>query len=146
MNVVGDATKARFIAAVIDNVMALAMMVVLVGVVPDNLAVVRVVCLFVGYLGYFVLFEGLWARTPGKYFQGLMVRKLDGSRGDWKAALIRSLLRVIEVNPALFGAIPAGLVLISTERKQRIGDILAGTVVVSDKLIWTADDASEPQP
>jgi uncharacterized RDD family membrane protein YckC len=48
-------------------------------------------------------------------------------------------LRIIEVNPLLFGGIPAGIAVILSRRKQRIGDLLAGTVVVSDKLKWTVD-------
>jgi uncharacterized RDD family membrane protein YckC len=75
----------------------------------------------------------------GKYFQGLIVRKLDGGRCDWRAALIRGGLRIIEVNPLLLGGLPAGLFVISTDRKQRLGDMLAGTVVVSDKLKWEVD-------
>jgi len=41
------------------------------------------------------------------------------------------------------GGLPAGLAIIASERKQRIGDLLAGTVVVSSKLIW--DDASSTE-
>ena len=48
---------------------------------------------------------------------------------------------VIEVNPLLLGGLPAGLVVIATERKQRIGDLLAGTLVVSDQLIWDESSA-----
>lgn len=95
----------------------------------------------IGYLGYFVVLEGLWSRTIGKYLQGLVVRKLDGSPAGWKAAIIRSVLRIIEINPVFFGGIPAGLILIASERKQRLGDMLAGTVVVSDKLRWNPDIA-----
>jgi len=69
------------------------------------------------------------------------VRKLDGSPCDWKAALIRGGLRLFEVNPLLLGGLPAGLVIISTSQKQRLGDILAGTVVVPDKLQQEEDSA-----
>jgi uncharacterized RDD family membrane protein YckC len=53
-------------------------------------------------------------------------------------------LRIIEVNPLLLGGIPAGIVVISTSRKQRIGDLLAGTIVVSDKLKWAGDATQIP--
>jgi uncharacterized RDD family membrane protein YckC len=39
-------------------------------------------------------------------------------------------LRLIEVNPFLVGGLPAGLVLLLTRRRQRLGDLLAGTYVV----------------
>ncbi len=72
-----------------------------------------------------------------------MVRKLNGKLGGWKTAVIRTLSRIIEVNPVLFGAIPAALVLLASERKQRLGDMLAGSIVVSDKLIWNSEAEEE---
>jgi uncharacterized RDD family membrane protein YckC len=39
----------------------------------------------------------------------------------------------LEANPILFGGIPAGIAIISSAKKQRIGDLLAGTVVVSGR-------------
>lgn len=143
MKIKGDASKARFIAAVIDNLMALVVMLLVVSMVPENLYVIKLSAIVLGYFGYFLLFEGLWSRTPGKYFQGLVIRKLDGSFADWKASLIRSALRIVEINPVLFGGIPAGLILISSERNQRLGDIFAGTVVVSDKILWESNDEPE---
>ena len=134
--VVGDATKARFISAIVDNLLALFLTLVIVGSVPENLSVLRGTLLVTSYLGYYFILEAFWSRTLGKYFQGLVVRKLNGEPGDWRTALIRTLTRIIEVNPVLFGAIPAGLILITSERKQRLGDMLAGSVVVSDKLRW----------
>ena len=136
MNITGDASKARLIALFIDNLIACALMMLAVAFVPEDLALVKALFFVVIYLAYFVVLEALWSRTFGKFFQGLVVRKLDGSRCDWSAALIRGLLRIVEVNPLLLGGLPAGLVIIASERKQRIGDLLGGTVVVSDKLIW----------
>jgi uncharacterized RDD family membrane protein YckC len=141
MEILGDASKARFIAAFIDNFVALLLMYSIVVVVPETLPLVKGIVIVGVYLGYFFLLEGIWARTIGKYFQGLLVRQLDGSKCNWQAAFIRSLTRILEVNPALFGGIPAGLLIVSSERKQRLGDMLAGTVVVSDKLMWALDDS-----
>jgi uncharacterized RDD family membrane protein YckC len=141
MTIIGDASKARLIALFIDHLLAFGLMLLTVAFVPESLPVIKATLFFVVYLAYFVVLEGLWSRTLGKYFQGLVVRKLDGSRCDWKAALIRGGLRIIEVNPLLFGGIPAGLVIIASKRKQRLGDILAGTLVVSDKLQWDVGSA-----
>jgi hypothetical protein len=49
--------------------------------------------------------------------------------------MLRTLLRVIEVNPILLGALPAGIMLLVTKRRQRLGDLLAGTVVISNKIL-----------
>jgi len=136
MNIIGDASKARLMALFIDNLIALALMMLAVASVPESLPLVKAIFFVSIYLGYFVVLEAVWSRTLGKFVQGLVVRKLDGSRCDWSAALIRGIVRIVEVNPLLFGGLPAGLVIIGSERKQRIGDLLAGTVVVSDKLSW----------
>lgn len=139
MKVVGDASKARIIAAFIDNLFAFVAMMVVVSLVPERFPALKAICFFLVYLSYFIVLEALWSRTFGKYFQGLIVRKLDGSRGDWKASLIRGGLRIIEVNPLLLGGLPAGIAILSSEQKQRIGDMLAGTVVVSDRLKWDVE-------
>ena len=144
---VGDTSKARLIAVFIDHLIAFALTLLVVAFFPESLPSLKAVFFFLTYLAYFFLMEALWSRTLGKLFQGLVVRKLDGNRCDWKAALIRSALRIVEVNPLLLGGIPAGLVIIASERKQRIGDLLAGTVVVSTATQWDNDSvqpASEP--
>ena len=146
MGIVGNTSKGRLIAAFVDHLIAFALMMLVVALVPEGFPVVKGVLFFLIYLGYFVVLEALWSRTCGKYFQGLIVRKLDGSRCGWRASLIRNGLRLLEVNPLLLGGIPAGIAILSSERKQRIGDMLAGTVVVSSKLKWQADEGGQTSP
>ena len=145
MTIIGDASKARLLALFIDHLIAFALMMLTVAFVPESLPQLKALSLIFIYLAYFVVLEALWSRTPGKFVQGLVVRKLDGNRCDWRAALIRGLLRIFEINPLLLGGLPAGLVIIASERKQRIGDMLAGTVVVSNKLSWSSVPTS-PSP
>ena len=121
--------------------LALALTMFVAAVMPAY-TVVRIAVLITVYLGYFVVLEAIWSRTLGKFFQGLVVRKLDGSPCDWTAALLRTAMRVIEVNPFLLGGIPAGIAVISSSRKQRLGDALAGTLVVSDSLKWHGESFS----
>ena len=139
MLIVGDSSKARLIAAFFDHLLALVLMMLVEAFIPDSLQVLKIILFFLVYLAYFVVLEALWSRTVGKFFQGLVVRKLDGSPCDWKAAAIRTALRFLEVNPVLLGGIPAGVAIFSSARKQRVGDIFAGTLVVSSKLRWTRD-------
>jgi len=140
MEIIGDASKARLIAVFIDHLIAFALTMCAVALIPPEYPIAKAVSLFAVYLAYFAVFEALWSRTVGKFFQGLVVRKLDGRPCDWPAALIRAGLRIIEVNPLLLGGLPAGIAVISNSRKQRIGDIIAGTLVVSDKLKWTSEN------
>lgn len=87
------------------------------------------------YFLYYFIFEWLVGATPGKLITGLRVRKLDGSRCGGKAAFIRTVTRLIEANPIFLAGLPAALIAIRSERRQRWGDKLAGTVVVhSEKL------------
>ena len=141
--IIGDASKARLMALFIDHLIAFALMMLAVAFVPESLALMKAVFFTFIYLAYFVVLEALWSRTPGKFVEGLVVRKLNGNRCGWRAALIRGSLRVVEVNPLLLGGLPAGLVIIASERKQRIGDLLAGTVVVSNKVRWESS-STEP--
>ena len=128
---VGDGSKARIIAFIIDNLIASLLSVLTVGAIGSANPIISGSILCLTYLLYFFVFEILWSRTPGKFFQGLVVRKIDGGRSNTKQILIRTIARIIEANPILLGGIPAGIAIISSTEKQRIGDILAGTVVVS---------------
>jgi uncharacterized RDD family membrane protein YckC len=53
-------------------------------------------------------------------------------------------MTILEVNPLLLGGLPAGLVIISTKRKQRIGDLLAGTLVVPNEIDWDQHSTQAP--
>ena len=140
MQISGVLNKERFFAISIDSSIAIIVTLFIMVLVREMPAGVKGVILASVYLGYFIVFEGLWSRTPGKYHQGLIVRKLDGTMAGWKEAFARGIFILFELNPLLFGGLPAGIVVLSSERKQRIGDMLAGTVVVSDKLVWDSTD------
>src|SRR5438445_360215 len=82
------------------------------------------------YLLYFLVQEGAWSTTVGKRLFGLYVLRLDGSRCGWFGAAIRTAARFIEVNPMLpFGALPGAIAVAMSKRRQRLGDMGAGTVV-----------------
>ncbi|MEW6030949.1 MAG: RDD family protein [Chloroflexota bacterium] len=74
---------------------------------------------------YFILFETIWGMTPGKKASYLRVIRKDGGRIAWWQAVIRAVCAFFEYNP--IGA----MVIWLTPLKQRIGDLVAGTLVVS---------------
>lgn len=82
--------------------------------------------------GYAFVFEAHWnGQTPGKRALGLRVVKTGGYAISFHDAMLRNLLRVADALPLLYGV---GLVvMISTARLQRIGDLVAGTMVVRDR-------------
>jgi uncharacterized RDD family membrane protein YckC len=127
----GDATKERLFAAAVDNTVATLFAIPLAARLPVPLSpVARGVILVVAFLGYFFFQEGLWGATLGKRLFGLRVVRLDGQPAGWLPVLWRTILRIVEVNPILFGALPGGLAVTWSKRKQRLGDMLARTVVV----------------
>jgi uncharacterized RDD family membrane protein YckC len=125
----GDASKDRFFAAWMDSAGATVLALVAAGWVPGTQVVLRTVALVAGYLAYFFLSEAAFASSPGKLVFGLWVRRLKGGPCSiWQAA-VRTLARLVEVNPLLLGAIPAGVAILASTNRQRFGDMLAGTVV-----------------
>lgn len=85
----------------------------------------------VAFLAYFVLLEGYLGGTIGKLLLGMRVVSRRGTAPGPGAALIRNVLRLIDFLPAFY---LLGIVLIATSReKQRFGDRIAGTFVVSRK-------------
>lgn len=89
---------------------------------------------FVGLLatvfGYHVVFEASAGATPGKWLVGIRVVEVHGNPPRYWQALVRTLARLVEVNPLLFGGLPAGLIADNTKYRQRLGDLLARTFVV----------------
>jgi len=84
----------------------------------------------VAFFGYYLVSEVVFGNTFGKWAMGLRIRTVEGDKITSRQALVRSLLRVLEVNPILLGALPAAAAMFFSKRRQRIGDRLAGTVVV----------------
>lgn len=77
---------------------------------------------------YPVLFEALWqGQTPGKRGAGIRVVHSDGSPVALPAAMLRGLLRIVDI---LFGAALAFVCMSSTQGFRRLGDLVAGTLVV----------------
>jgi uncharacterized RDD family membrane protein YckC len=82
--------------------------------------------LFALGLAYFVVLEGMVGATVGKYLVGVRVRTMAGGRIGWTASLVRNLLRAVDVCVCCVGA----LLIWTSPRRQRLGDRVAGTVVL----------------
>jgi len=80
---------------------------------------------------YDVAFETLWrGQTPGKRILGIRVVRADGAPVGLVESVIRNVARAAEV-PLLYA--PGVLCVALTRRHQRLGDLLAGTLVVRDR-------------
>jgi uncharacterized RDD family membrane protein YckC len=101
--------------------------------VPKWLLATVIILMFVLWSGYFAIFEWLWnGQTPGKRMLKLRVIREDGRPITvWEAAA-RNLLRVFDMMPFPFYSIGLVSVFMSS-RDQRVGDFVAGTVVVRER-------------
>jgi len=104
------------------------------GLGPQWIAAIIVFLFFLLYSGYFALFEIFWnGQTPGKRYAQIRVIKDDGRPIGAYEAMVRNALRIVDSLPALYGV---GLVSIFLSRQsKRLGDFVAGTVVVHEKTL-----------
>ena len=139
----------RFIACAIDHaiqVLALGLILISAAVLssfsfiernissaPKWVFAVMVLLLFLVFAGYFAFFEWIWnGQTPGKRWLKLRVIREDGRPITFWEAAVRNLLRSFDMMPVPFYSI--GLISVfSTTRDQRVGDMVAGTVVVRER-------------
>ncbi|HEX9060541.1 MAG TPA: RDD family protein, partial [Clostridia bacterium] len=89
---------------------------------------------FILFIAYYLVIEALTGYTLGKLILKIRVVDNDFNPPGFLKSLIRTSLRLIELNPLLFGGVPAGIIAATSKNKQRLGDIAAGTYVfeVSD--------------
>ena len=139
----------RFIACAIDHTIQIVTLLVLVIVfaiivdfadlgsrlsnAPKWVIALLIILVFLLMSGYFAFFEWLWrGQTPGKRWLKLRVIREDGRPISFFEAIVRNLLREFDIMPFPFYSI--GLISVfSTDRDQRVGDLVAGTVVVRER-------------
>ncbi len=81
------------------------------------------------WLFYFTYFESATGQTLGKRAMGIrVVDPTTGRPPTLTMALVRSVVRIVDWLPFLY--LVGFLVALVTSRKQRLGDLLAGTVVI----------------
>src|SRR5918992_1077109 len=120
---VGDLKKLdgrRVLARVIDGLI-IGVPAAVFSAVQDDAA--YLIFLALGLI-YFFVCEATMAQTVGKKAMGLRVMMRDGSAPTVNAISARTVLRVLEDN--LLGLI---VMVLSGKRRQRIGDLMAGTTV-----------------
>jgi uncharacterized RDD family membrane protein YckC len=139
----------RFLAALIDTALILLAQLLLVGVIilmmvfifqtdvfegdlfSWGLAIIGIMS-FIFLWGYYIFFEILWnGQTPGKRWVGLRVIRLDGTPIAASEAVIRNLVRIIDLLPSAYGIGVVTMFISSNSR--RVGDLAAGTLVVHDR-------------
>jgi uncharacterized RDD family membrane protein YckC len=85
---------------------------------------------------YYLFFEiTMNGQSPGKMMLGLKVRSMNGGKPSISQHLIRWVFRIIETPWGIFflnGAVPI-ISMVRSRYDQRLGDVVAGTIVVNTK-------------
>ncbi|MDJ0646601.1 MAG: RDD family protein [Flavobacteriaceae bacterium] len=88
---------------------------------------------------YHLLFEVLMnGQSPGKRINRIRVVKLDGSKPTFGNYLLRWVVAVLEIN--IFSGSLALLAILLNGKGQRLGDVAAGTTVITEKKKLTIHD------
>jgi uncharacterized RDD family membrane protein YckC len=135
-------TASRGLAFVIDLLVQIVMLVgmfvllmISTGSIDDTLVgVIMLVTGVAAFVGYPVLFETLSrGRTLGKMALGLRVVREDGGPIRFRQALVRGLAGFF-VDFWILGGAVAVIVSLCSAKSKRVGDFLAGTVVIRERL------------
>ena len=95
-----------------------------------------IILAFLIWSSYFIIFEWRWnGQTPGKRWLKLRVIREDGRPITLWEAAVRNLLRIFDMQPApVFPFYSVGIISVFVSmRGQRVGDLVAGTVVVRER-------------
>lgn len=80
------------------------------------------------YFAYFALMEGQYGQTLGKMALGIkVVRESDGQPPGTRAAVLRTLMRIVD---SIGSYLVAFVVVLVSDKNQRLGDMVAKTLVV----------------
>lgn len=91
---------------------------------------------------YYIVLEGALGATVGKMAARIKVVREDGSPCGFGPAVVRNVLRVIDALPFLY---IIGMILISrSDKKQRLGDRFAKTVVIKPSQTPQAPSIAPP--
>ncbi|MCL7715812.1 RDD family protein [Stenotrophomonas mori] len=104
--------------------------------------------MFLLFWGYPIVLEVWFGRTLGKRALGLRVVARDGAPLGWMPAIVRNLLRTVDMLP--FGYALGLLTCLGDAHGRRLGDLVAGSLVVHvpvpPSLAPARIDAVQPPP
>ena len=135
----------RMLAYAIDQA-AILMLTAAVQAVLNPLAIfgkdlaeaLGIVAFFVLSVAYCALSEWIWrGQTVGKRVLRLRVVDAHGLRLEPSQVIVRNLMRFIDVLPAFY--LVGGTACVLSRRRQRLGDLAAGTVVVRSPRLTQPD-------
>jgi len=98
-------------------------------ILAEGLSLLSFVLIFVGY---FIICETLWSgRSIGKRAAGIRVVSTTGAAAGFSSVLLRNIARLIDFLPVFY--IVGSISVLASTNNQRIGDMLANTIVVRER-------------
>jgi uncharacterized RDD family membrane protein YckC len=141
----------RFLAWLLDSCISIGVAAVLVMVLSVaevfvqgfGSAVAFVVWFLIDW-GYMIAFETLWSgQTIGKRVMGLRVIQETGVRVSAHQSLLRNLVRPVDRLPLFY--LVGGVAALFSDSQQRLGDMIAGTIVVRERRLKIPSALERPE-
>ena len=126
----------RAVATIIDQILISIVIGILfvAGVVSTGASIGAIFTVvgisYVLWIIYYTYFEGTSGQTIGKRVMNIRTISADGSQLSMAQAFVRNILRIVDYLPTLY--ILGIILFFVTSEHQRIGDMVAGTVVVRE--------------
>ena len=132
----------RFVAHLIDGILCLFAYMIIGSMVASQTggltdegfsmegapALVAILLTFLVTLAYFAVLESSRSgKTLGKLIAGIRVADVGGGKASFNQALMRNILRLVD---GLVFYIVGVILILNSDRNQRLGDRVAGTVVL----------------
>ncbi|HZO36151.1 MAG TPA: RDD family protein [Solirubrobacteraceae bacterium] len=126
-----EAVRGRFNALIVDNILVGVSAAIIYAALGFEFQSPRwIVAVLLCEFAYFWYFERRSGQTPGKRWMRVRVVSRDGIPATGRQVAIRNVLRIVDAFPAFYASGLISLMRTGRIRRQRIGDIAAGTMVV----------------
>jgi uncharacterized RDD family membrane protein YckC len=148
----------RFVAHLIDGILCLFAYLIIGsmvaartgGMIDDGFylqgtpALVAILLTFLVTLGYFAVLESSGSgKTLGKLIAGIGVADASGGKATFSQALMRNILRLVD---GLVFYIVGIILILNSDKNQRLGDRVAGTVVLRTHTGQESDSEKNRSP
>jgi len=127
--IAGPALDNKRVAAAVIDLLVLVLVGLLLSTLSGAYTTAARVVTVAWILYYYFALELLTGQTLGKKLMGLRVAQADGSPPELRQVAVRTVLRLVDG----LGVYLVGLItmLATGERRQRLGDLAAGTIITS---------------
>lgn len=115
----------------------------LVTLLPESIVSWAFLLRAIGAAACYPVLEHIYGGTPGKFICRIRVVNAHCQPPSWGQAILRTILRLVEVNPFLMGGIPAGIAVLVSKKRQRLGDMAAETFVLRVRDLTAAAEYTQ---